>query len=69
LEQLSSYKGEQGGSLENRKELNSDQEVEYDQVYPNTPSIDTIVFGIPKGEWYSSVNRTLKDSRYLPTTV
>jgi hypothetical protein len=55
--------------LENRKELDIDQEFEYNNVYPNTPSIDTIVFGTPKGEWYSSVNTTLKDSRYLPTTA
>jgi hypothetical protein len=39
--------------LENTKELDIDQEFEYDKVYPNTPSIDTNMFGIPKGEWYS----------------
>jgi len=45
-------------------------EQEYTCVYPNTSSFSTIEFDPPRGSIYKDlyINRTIQDSRYIPTT-
>jgi hypothetical protein len=45
-------------------------EQEYSRVYPNTSSISTIEFDTPRASFYKDlyINRTIQDSRYIPTT-
>jgi hypothetical protein len=45
-------------------------EQEYNSVYPNTSSISTIEFDPLRGSIYRDlyINRTIQDSRYIPTT-
>jgi len=41
---------------------------EYELVYPTTHLIDSIALDIPVGPYYKYLNKTTKDSSYLPTT-
>jgi hypothetical protein len=55
---------------ESQKDFDTFLEQEYSSVYPDTSSISTIEFDPPKGSIYRDlyINRTIKDSRYIPTT-
>jgi len=55
---------------ESQKEFDILLEQEYDWVYPNTSSISTIEFDPTRGSIYKDlyINRTIQDSRYIPTT-
>jgi hypothetical protein len=55
---------------ESQKEFDILLEQEYNWVYPNTSSISTIEFDPPTGSIYKDlyINRTIQDSRYIPTT-
>jgi len=53
---------------ENQKEFDILLEVEHNSVPYSAGPISSIVFGIPQGEWYKSLNNTLQDSRNIPIT-
>jgi hypothetical protein len=55
---------------ESQKVFHTFLEQEYNSVYPNTSSISTIEFDPPRGSIYRDlyINRTIQDSRYIPTT-
>jgi len=55
---------------ESQKVFDTLLEQEYNSVYPNTSSISTIEFDPPRGSIYKDlyINRTIQDSRYIPTT-
>jgi hypothetical protein len=55
---------------ESQKEFDTLLEQEYEWAYPNTSSISTIEFDLPRGSIYKNlyINRTIQDSRYIPHT-
>jgi hypothetical protein len=55
---------------ESQKEFDTLLEQEYEWAYPNTSSISTIEFDLPRGSIYKDlyINRTIQDSRYIPHT-
>jgi hypothetical protein len=55
---------------ESQKEFDILLEQEYEWAYPNTSSISTIEFDLPRGSIYKNlyINRTIQDSRYIPHT-
>jgi hypothetical protein len=55
---------------ESQKEFDTLLEQEYEFAYPNTSSISTIEFDLPRGSIYKDlyINRTIQDSRYIPHT-
>jgi hypothetical protein len=55
---------------ESQKAFDTFLEQEYTSVYPNTSSISTIEFDTPRENLYRDlyINRTIQDTRYIPTT-
>jgi hypothetical protein len=54
--------------MKHNKDFDILLKAELDVAPPNTHNIDSTELGIPKGEWYQSINNTLQDTNYLPIT-